>query len=197
MTDFINHLLGWLGELNLPEPEIAYPVSIGGRELCLNVAYPEQRLGLLWDDSGSGLINEEGWTIWRCSNVEEARTALVAIGQRLGVAPRVAQLEFGRIEDLLNRGQVDMAREELDRLQSSINTDHPDWDTCEEWGRKIRRLQRKKRRTATRRPLEPKRPMVSVAQLLRADRKQGLNPRKLNSSVILIFIIATPGTPYA
>jgi ATP-dependent DNA helicase DinG len=167
--DLASRLMDWLLELNLPEPEIAYQIAIGGQDLLLSIAYPDPRLGLLAADDQAGIIQSEGWTIWRYTNLEEAHAALVALGQRLGSSPTLGRLSFDRVSDLFARELLDMAREELDRLQASIDAGHPDWDGCEEWGSKIRKEQRKARRAKPPHVPQAGPTQVSVAQLLKAD----------------------------
>lgn len=167
--DLARHLMGWLLELNLPEPEIAYQTAIGGQDLLLSIAYPTQRLGLLAGGDQAGLVHLEGWTLWRYTNLDEAHAALVALGQHLGNSPTGGRLAFDRVADLYKQGLLEMAREELDRLQASIDSEHPDWDPCEDWGSKIRKAQRKARREKPPRPPQASPTQVSVAQLLKAD----------------------------
>jgi len=167
--DLVDHLVNWLVELNLPEPEISYTVTLDRQEFVLSVAYPEQRLGLLPHEGKGGVTCVEGWTIWRYENLEEARSALQQVGEKLGAEPQTARLDFGRVEDLFGRGLLDMARAELERLQESINPEHPDWDEYEKRGSRIRRAQRKARRAKGRRGQKIRAPSISAAQLLKAD----------------------------
>lgn len=167
--DLAARLMDWLLELNLPEPEVAYPIAIGGQDLLLSIAYPDQRLGVLTADDRAGIIHSEGWTLWRYTSLEEAHDALVELGQRLGSSPTIGLLRFDRVSDLFSRGLLEMALGEVDRLQASIDPNHPDWDACEEWGSRIRKELRKARRDKPPRAPDPVPTQLSVARLLKAD----------------------------
>lgn len=167
--DLARHLWDWIVELNLPEPEIAYQATIGNQSLLLSVAYSEHRLGLLAGESQAGAVELDGWTLWRFTNLDEARDGLVAIGQRLGVLPEISRLVFDRLAELYEQNMLDMARQEIDRLQDSITYEHPDWDQCEDWRGKILKAQRKARREKPSRPEPAGATPISTAQLLKRD----------------------------
>lgn len=173
----IDHLAKWLGELNLPEPEISYPVLCDGKEWGLDIAYPDHRLGVILDETTPAeTIRADGWIIYICRDMAQVRTALSAMGDRLGTAPNVISLDFTIIETLFNDGLYSVAKEKLDSLQATIHEDHPDWPSCENWGSQIRKALRKQRRTQKEKddasPSTAPLPDISAATLLEADARR-------------------------
>lgn len=164
-----NNLSAWLGETGLPEPELEYPLNLGSRHVSLALAFPDHRLGLLLGEPEQTVVTAGEWTIWRCENIHDARSALWAMAERLGLKPRAVRLDFGRLQALLAAGQLGLAREELQKLQSLIGPSHPDWTTCEELGRTLRKAEREARRGQGQQLPDTQLPVVSAAKLFQHD----------------------------
>jgi len=132
------HILGWLRSLNLPDPDFDYTVA----GLILDVAYPDDKLGLRIDEQ-SGEAEVEGWTIWLCQDVSQAYRALAVIGNRLGIVPNYAPLELASINQMSSQGLFDAALEALEQLEQSTSETHPEYDQLKKLKTDIRNARRR------------------------------------------------------
>ncbi len=162
----------WLRELNLPEPEIAYPVTLDGTSVTLMLAYPDMQLGIV-ERGVMGETELAGWTLWSCDSATEVYRALVQIGERLGIKPEIRRVDFHRVEAFFASGACDSARDALDELQESLSPGHPDWGACEVWRKRIRKECRAP--ATSQKPVSPPPTdamRISTGLLLRADAVQ-------------------------
>lgn len=167
MADILGILIDLLPEFDLPEPETAYSLKEGDRQIELLMAFPEHRIGIR---RGGSLetITFGDWAVWECNSEERARVVCAAIAKTMGIEPSVLRLDFSRVKTLLDAQQFESAREELDALQKKIQMDHPDWDRCEDYRKKIRIAIKGEKKTDAK-TTTPEMPKISIVGLLKAD----------------------------
>jgi ATP-dependent DNA helicase DinG len=131
------HILGWLRSLQLPDPEFNYTVGL----FVLDIAYPEDRLGLRIDEQKS--VDEvNGWKIWCCQDEQQTYEALVEISTRMGNAPVYHALELESISHMREQGLFDAALEAIEEIESRITSDHPDYQKLRDLKKSIRQERR-------------------------------------------------------
>ena len=143
--DFFDNLAKWLRELHLPEPELSFTADLTTQPITLDLAYPEDRVGLVLEHSPSRHVQDTGWHIWFCSSLQDARRALVAMAKQMEIEVQETPLNLNIVEELLAEGLIEQAYEVLQEIRGNIKPDHPDWPRCEELGAKLVRLRKKQR----------------------------------------------------
>lgn len=179
----VEKLPSWLRETGLPEPELEYELARESGPVTLALAFPDDQLGLSLGASQQTVSSVEGWTIWQCRDLDDARRALGDMAARLGLAALPTRLDFARLDALLDSGQLGLARDELQHLQGGIDRNHPDWEACEDRGRRLRKAVREARRAQPEPRDHELAPAASRAKLLQQDgariRSNALPPHTL------------------
>ncbi len=142
MNDLLDVLIELLPEFDLPEPEAPYLLKVDGQEVKLLMAFIDKQLGIR--EGHSQEVEQFGdWRIWECNDEERARIVFTVIAKEFGIEPTVMRLNFSRIDMLIDAGQFDSAKSELEVLQEKVDQGHPDWDECERRRKMVRQMRRK------------------------------------------------------
>lgn len=167
MDNLLDILIDLLPEFDLPEPDVFYTLIQGGRQVELVLAFPDLRIGIREGGARESYFIDN-WQIWEYDSEERARYIFREIAKSLDIEPSVHRINFSRLDTLIDANQLDAAREELENLQNGLPQDHPDWDNCEGYRKKIRKARRKRRYEASVDKLKPI-PTISFPALLRSD----------------------------
>ena len=143
MDKMIDILIDIFPEFGLPEPETNYLIKESHAEISFLLAWPIQKIGIR-KGNDTKVQNIGDWQIFECFNQASARVVLRSIGTLLNIESNVLRIDFSNVEMLFEAGQLDSARNEIDKLIQSIQQDHPDFSACNKWLKELRKAARQK-----------------------------------------------------
>jgi len=139
--DMIDDLINIILELGLPDPENDYSCVIESKEYTFTLAWPNHKIGIRQGNNEIQLLGE--WHVLECYNLETARLALRKVGELLNVESNVLRIDFTKVQALFDAGQYEAAKKEVEQNLDKLQSDHPDYGSCNKWLKDIRKAIKK------------------------------------------------------
>lgn len=137
----INDLINIILELGLPDPENDYSCIIESKEYTFTLAWPNNKIGIRKGNNENQTVGD--WTILEYHNLETARLALRKVGELLNVEANVLRIDFTKIQALFDADQYEAAKKEVEQTLDKLQSDHPDYGSCNKWLKDIRKAIKK------------------------------------------------------